>query len=265
MPKLVLGDNPFFAVSHLGPQKSREYLANEYRFADAAEIIRDAKHNGLDTFMISSHQETLDLLQAAGYDTALDLPDICLVVPNVHEMNAKAASNGLLGALRQRFSGSRIYDLRPKRLFQKFVMNDVVFKKSTHVALHNVVVDLLLGLRATFALRLFSRLCRSAGYKPVFITLNPIKLMIADIPCHAVCCYYNSVGYNVCDEPSNVLATAKNTKNVSEIWAMGVVASGAISYKELGNDSYLQQFDRVLIASSKNERVRDMARMISNE
>jgi hypothetical protein len=237
----MLGDNPFFGISHLSPSKSEQYLKDSSRWSTAAEIISSAPSLGINSFMISSHRETKTLLDAAGYGVRKSLPDVCLVVPNVHDLNSKAASNGVLGAVRSLFkkpSSLRSYSI--KRLFERAVMNDIVYPDVTYVALHNVVVDILLGMRATSLLKAFCWLSVHCGYKPVLITLNPLKLLSLKIRCHAICCYYNSLLYNVSDDPSSVLDTFERQNHISEIWAMGILASGAVSYDKLQNDALLK-------------------------
>ena len=122
------------------------YLENEKRWDFAKEIIEKVPDIGIDSFMISSHAETNELLSSVGYgDKAL--PEICLVVPNVHDLNKNSAKLGILGAIKNHFKNIKsIRDLSPKRIFQVLVLSGLSFKEVRYVALHNVVVDLLLGL-----------------------------------------------------------------------------------------------------------------------
>jgi hypothetical protein len=265
VPKLILGDNPFFGISHLKPGKSEGYLQDEARWENAAEIIKAAPESGLDVFMVSTHKETPDLLKKAGYDLESSLPDLCLVVPNVHSANEKAASQGIVGALKSQFAGGLTWSkLRPRFLYERAVLGGVASTKIKYVALHNVVVDLLLGLRAKFAISLFCRATRFFGYKPVLITLNPVQLMKLNVNCEAICCYYNLNGYNVCDDPEALLNSFEKQAYVSELWAMGVVASGAIPFDRVAKDPVLKNFTRVILASSKHERIQSMSEQLFN-
>ena len=262
MPKVILGDNPFFGISHLTPEKSYEYLKDTERFDKAASIINAAEGIGIDTFMVSSHSDTRELLEAAGYGTNAVLPDICLVVPNVHKVNEHAAAKGLVGALKSLFSdGLNFSNLRPRQLYRRIVMGDIVYPKTKYVALHNVVVDMLVGLHGHRALSLFCRVTRLFGFKPVLITLNPVRLMSLGIRCSAVCCYYNARGYNMCDTPEAMLKTFEESPEVEEIWAMGILASGAVSYDEISDDALLNSFTRVIVASSRLDRIEEMRRL----
>jgi hypothetical protein len=264
MPKIMLGDNPFFGISHLAPSKSEQYLKDESRWEKAVEIIKISPGLGIDSFMISSHNETKQLLDAAGYSNDVTLPEICLVVPNVHKVNSQAASKGLTSAIKSLFGITFSFaNLRPRRLYERVVMSNLVYPRSTHVALHNVVVDLLIGLRATFILSAFCSVTRFCGYKPVLITLNPIQLMLLGIRCSAICCYYNIRGYNVCYEPNAMIEVFEKSNCADELWGMGIVASGVVSYDELTSDPFLSRFNRVLVASNKRARIETLSRLIS--
>lgn len=260
MPKLMLGDNPFFAISHLSPGKSERYLEDKHRWENAASVIRSVRKLSIDSFMISSHSETEHLLNEAGYagdDVAL--PDVCLVVPNVHEVNVRAAAAGLVGTVKcALFEGMCLSDLRPSRLFRRVVMGNLNYTHIKYIALHNVVVDLLIGLRAKMVLVAFCWLTELFGYRSVLITLNPMRLLEMGVKCHAICCYYNNRLYNVSDSPTPLLDTFDQNTRVREIWAMGVLASGVVSYKELSEDQTLRRFSRIIVASSKLSRIKEM-------
>jgi hypothetical protein len=262
MPKVILGDNPFFGISHLSPSKSEQYLKDGSRWKKAAAIIKAAPALGIDTFMVSSHEETPDLLDAAGYASGTLLPDICLVVPNVHKVNTQAASSGIMGALKSIFSMKFSFsNLRPRRFYERVVMGGIVYPRSKYVALHNVVVDMLIGLRATFVLSAFCRVTQFCGYKPVLITLNPAQLISLRVSCSAICCYYNINHYNVCNDPVAVLDAFEKNNRVDELWAMGIVASGTVLYDDLASDPVLQRYSSVLVASTKLERIEAMRRI----
>jgi len=264
MPKIVLGDNPFFAISHLSPEKSAEYLRSKDLRKKAIDILKRSRGIGIDLFMVSSHAETPNLLAEAGYGGESRLPRICLVVPNVHQFNKTAAVNGVTGAISALFKRERFRLLSPRRLYQVYLMANTAYPEIEYVALHNVIVDMLLGLRAHWLLSAFCWLTRRVGYKPVLITLNPITLMQAEVKCAAICCYHNLRGYNMCSPTMDVLATFEAAGKVEELWAMGIVASGEVGYQELAADQLLKKFDRALIASSKYGRIKAMKEVLAD-
>ena len=266
MPKLILGDNPFFGISHLSSRKSKEYLNDKTRWSKAAEVIKYASNLGINCFMVSSHKETNELLQMAGYGISDSLPDLCIVVPNVHDMNVSAASGGVVNALKSLLKVKNLYELfNLKLIFRKILLGELNYKKIKYVALHNVVVDMLIGLKAKTLLSLFCRFTKIFGYKPVFITLNPIKLMKLNLKCHAICCYYNINRYNVCDKGESIIKEFKDNRFVKELWAMGILASGEVNYKDLRSDKTLQNFSKIIIASMKRNRINSLNQIFNNE
>ena len=265
--KIILGDNPFFAISHLSPEKSEEYIKDPARWEKAVSVIRKAPDYGIDLMMISSHSETRLLLESAGYMSGenVNLPDLCIVVPNVHDTNKVAAESGVLNALYNRIFDFRLSDLlSPRHVLRKLLLGDLVYSKIRYVALHNVVVDLCLGLRAIWILRLFSSVCKVCGYSPVFLTLNASKILNQSWTPEVVCTYYNTLGYNMCESASIDLENVSESGRQTDLWAMGIMASGAISADELRSDRTLRKFDGVLVASSKPNRIAEMVEAISH-
>ena len=266
MSKLILGDNPFFGISHLSPNKSKEYLDDKARWQKASEVIKYSAKLGINCFMISSHKETNELLKKTGYGKIKSLPDLCLVVPNVHDINAFAASGGIINALNNVLRFKNPLDiLNPKLFFRKIILSNLNYKKIKYVALHNVIVDLLLGLKAKRLLSLFCKFTNLFGYKPVLITLNPLKLMKLNLRCHAICCYYNIKNYNVCSDGELIIKEFKQNKFVSEIWAMGILASGEVKYKDLSTDKTLKHFSKIVIASIQKKRIKELSQILNYE
>lgn len=254
MKKLILGDNPFFAVSHLNSSKSEEYLKDSNRFKNAACIIRESKRIGISDFMISSHPEANNLLMMAGYSNEYksDLPDLCIVVPNVHQINKDAAENGLFLALK---NFSSLISLKRKSLLK--ALSGLNFSKNIkYIALHNVVADMLIGLNSKLAFKVFHYLCKFMKVKSVIITLNPIRLLEMNVKCDVICTYYNSNGYNVCYRFEELKNKMKDNREI-EFWAMGIAASGAIHQMNFIFNENLEIFDGALVASSKFERIKD--------
>lgn len=255
MKKLILGDNPFFAVSHLDSNKSEEYLKDNNRFKNAANIIKESQSIGVSEFMISSHPEANDLLMMAGYtkEYKSDLPDLCIVIPNVHQINKDAAENGLFSALKNLMS---LISFKRKSIIK--ALSGLNFSKNIkYVALHNIISDMLIGLNSKLAFTAFHYLCKFIKVKSVIITLNPNRLLEMNVKCDVVCTYYNSNGYNVCYELKELKNKIKNNRDI-EFWAMGIAASGAIEHINNIFDENIEIFDGALIASSKLERIKDM-------
>ena len=88
--------------------------------------------------------------------------------------------------------------------------------------------------------------------------------MKLNIKCHAICCYYNINKYNVCDEGELIIKKFKENKFVKEIWAMGILASGEIKYKDLSTDKTLQNFSKIVVASIQKNRIKELFEILNN-
>lgn len=259
MSKLILGDNPFFGVSHLSSDKTREYLADSSRLEGAANIIRNAVDLGIHRMMISAHSDSIQLLRAAGFPTSKSLPELCVVVPNVHQLNTAASERGTFGAIMDRVRNLRLKTiLTPKLLFKELLLGELDFPQVKYIALHNVIVDMLLGLRCSFVLKLFCLACKTFGYTPVLITLNPKNLVLQNIKRSIICTYYNLKGYNVIGGTETVRQLLDNYPE-QKFWAMGIAASGAVEENAIVSDPVLSNFDGILIASSRLDRLSNLS------
>lgn len=255
MSKLILGDNPFFGVSHLSSDKTREYLADSRRLENAANIIRTSVDLGINKMMISAHSGSVQLLTSAGYPAVKSLPELCVVIPNVHQINTSASEKGTFGAIMDRLRNLSLKTIfTPKLLFKKLLLGELDFPQVKYIALHNVIVDMLLGLRCSFGLRIFCLACKTFGYTPVLITLNPKVLVSQGIKNTIICTYYNLKGYNVVGGMETVRQILKNNPH-QKFWAMGIAASGAVEESTIISDQFLSSFDGILIASSRLDRL----------
>ena len=256
MPKIILGDNPFFAVSHLDPSKSKEYLLDKNRFSKAVDIINDCKDVGIDDFMISCHEEASELLEKAGYKNTFvhSLPNLCLVIPNVHQINKSAAESGLFATLKQFLSRFRF----SRKGVISLLSGMPYFGNIKYIALHNVVSDLLIGLNSKMLFTVFHYVCKILRVQSVIITFNPLQFLDLGVKCDVVCTYYNSLGYNVCYSLPELINRFEEDQNLPEFWAMGIAASGAVSSDAWRTDTQLSKFDGMLVASTKKGRIKAM-------
>ena len=93
----ILGDNPFFGVSHrVG---SKELEDQDKRFENASEVIVTSLHRGFSSFMLSSHDEGKELVSRVNariHNTDAKL-NLSLVVPYPHTINDLVAEHGYFG------------------------------------------------------------------------------------------------------------------------------------------------------------------------
>lgn len=270
---IILGDNPFFSISHSGFNKSREYLTDASHLEKSINVVKTARELNIKNFMISSHPDAVDFLYKCGYDKSEnDLPNLSLVLPDVHSQNTKSANNGIVSiAAPMLISGIKQILQNPSSLRSGFLASAATgvlmewisgFPKSKieYILLHNIYVDLLIGLGGYRLLRIFEDAIRNLGYKPGFITLNPTQFDKYSSKNFVLCTYYNLNGYNIYYDFSD-LQKLKKQKNI-DLWAMGILASGAIEINKALNDTNLESFDKILYATGKKERLIDFVSVL---
>jgi len=274
--KLILGDNPFFGINH--SVGSKQLLRQEDRFAKSCKVILAGVTSGFDQLMLSAHTEGNLLIRQVtpslrDADCQLRL---ALVVPYPHTINNLVAEYGYLGGMKRLLGRNSLgvaHDLTRLVLSKKSsarksfirsyikaeiqnVENDVVSVAS--LCLHNVFTDLLLGLGRTDVLVEFIECCESINVRPVIISQNPTRAMsIGTSISHVVCFSYNSIGYMVnpsLEEVDSALDGRRDSQN-QELWAMQILASGNIGLKEAFDGSKLENFDGILYATNREERI----------
>jgi len=277
--RVILGDNPFFGVNHRTGSKVLE--SAEKRFSAAADVIATANRLGVKTLMLSTHPGYEDLLDAAG----LKLPvghsfEIAPVVPYPHTLNNAIAQDGYFGLVKKLGVGSLAsvgFDVvqfmgffggksgvKLKKAFQLIIRMELEKIRARgfvvkHACLHNIITDLLLALDRVDILQGFVAACESDGIKPVLITQNAACALSADIKGDFVACFtFNCLGYMVNPSLEKVVEAIRRPRRAgSELWAMQILASGAIGSERALLDENLDCFDAVLYATTKPARVEE--------
>jgi hypothetical protein len=282
--KVILGDNPFFGVNHRTGSKALDD-ENE-RFDAAAVVIAAAQAQGIRSLMLSTHPgyERL-LIKAAG---ALSEPGqfaIAPVVPYPHTINNIIAQDGYYGVLKKfglqdvfavtaeavKVAGffGRNDKAKLERAFRLIIDVELECIRGTgfavrHVCLHNIVTDLLLAFGRFDILQGFINACSGIGVRPVLITQNPAVILAAPLAGPYVACFsYNKLGYMV--NPSlekTVEAIRRVDRKNCEMWAMQILAGGAITPEEALQDEALNCFDALLYATTKAERIDGFMKML---
>ncbi len=273
--KLILGDNPFFGINHRSGEKANEYSSIKSDFRVAANVIEEASRNGINRLMVTTHAELAELLEVSRLQLdSLDLqkPRLSLGLPYAHKLNSVVADKGLLGLFTlinpYKLILAGIKDFLSlvfrQRKFPKYIFSEFIFSelKSVsgfdveYVCFQNLMTDMILGLGRTNVFNDIADSLGATGAKPVFITMNPIeldKLLPKGVP---ICFHYNINGFMVQPSLSEVQEFIETTKR--PLWAMGIMASGAIEPDKVWSDPYLKKFDKILYSTSKPERIRSL-------
>lgn len=271
--EIILGDNPFFGVNHRSQKKAAEYLDEKGDFSKAVEVIVAAQSVGVDRVMLSNHADLPQLLaKLRSTDAAAaDCLKIALVVPYAQKFNQIVGSDGVVGILKRvpffkaTKSGmialaSILFSKRPniRGLIDVLVEMEIDsiddFRNSvSSVCLHNIVADLCLGLDRLDFVQQFCDVVSQRGLEPVVITQNPIAFDEALSPDVTICFSYNVKSFMVSPSLEEVRRELSGSRRM---WAMAILASGAVSIEEASSDEFLAEFSGVLYATGNPERAK---------
>lgn len=246
MDRLLFGDNQFLGVNHMSEEKAR---ASQMRFQDTAAVVQvldDARAEGVSTFMCTTHDRIREIC-----DLARAHPDRYVgmtwypCMPYAHKYANAVTEHGMIGALRRFTPESGAWGAAMRgtsslarhdiegliTLLIEAEMTMFAGLSTPVIWLQNVVVDLLLGLGARDAFRIFADVVRERYQaEPGFITMNlPLLLDTLDtagIEDPLVCASINKLGFRMSggiDGYHRALA-----ERPFRAVAMSVFASGAI-------------------------------------
>lgn len=250
MDRVLFGDNQFFGVNHMSEEKAR---AQAMRFQDLqaiVDVLDDAYHAGIRTFMCTTHDRVADICDHFRANRS-KYPDYRFYpcMPYAHKYANAATELGMVGALRKFLpedgavsamfrGGVALANKDIEAIIEMLV--DAEMKMfdglSTPVIfIQNVITDLLLGLGMRDVFRIFSdHVRRRYGAEPGFITMNLPKLLdVLDelgIDNPIVCANINKIGFRMCGGVDLYEQTIA-TRRFRPI-AMSVLASGALSPRD---------------------------------
>jgi len=280
MDKVLFGDNQFFAVNHLSDEKSR---AQAIRFKDDSAIIRvldQAIELGISTFMCTTHDRIANIC-----DHMRANPDkyrgfkIYPGMPYAHKYANAVTELGIIGTIKQYVPGN-IFSTFAKggmaylskdflKLMEILIDAEMKMFKgiSTPVIfIQNVIVDMILGLKAYDAFRAFDDyIRRKYNAEPGYITMNMPALLDAlnsiGITNPIICTSINKIGFRMSGgiELYEKYLREKEFRPV----AMQVLAAGALKPREaieyLGN---FPKIESVLFGASSKEHIRETKELI---
>ena len=280
MDKVLFGDNQFFAVNHLSDEKSR---AQAIRFKDDSAIIRvldQAIELGISTFMCTTHDRIANIC-----DHMRTNPDkyrgfkIYQGMPYAHKYANAVTELGIIGTIKQYVPGN-IFSTFAKggmaylskdflKLMEILIDAEMKMFKgiSTPVIfIQNVIVDMILGLKAYDAFRAFDDyIRRKYNAEPGYITMNMPALLDAlnsiGITNPIICTSINKIGFRMSGS-IEIYEKYLREKEFRPI-AMQVLAAGALKPREaieyLGN---FPKIESVLFGASSKEHIRETKELI---
>jgi len=282
MEKVLLGDNQFFAVSHLSDERSR---AQSVRFKDNEAIIRvidQAVELGIKTFMCTTHDRIAGIC-----DHIRKNPDrykgfkIYPCMPYAHKYANAVTELGIIGTIKQYVPGN-IFSTFTKggvaylskdfiKLIEIFIDAEMKMFKGIDtpvIFIQNVIVDLVLGLRMWDIFAEYDKYIRKK-YKaePGYITMNMPALLDAlnsvGIENPIICSSVNKAGFRM-SGGKMVYEKYLREKQFRPV-AMQVLAAGALKPKEaieyLGN---FPKIESVLFGASTKAHIKETKELIES-
>ena len=282
MEKVLLGDNQFFAVSHLSDERSR---AQSIRFKDNEAIIRvidQAVELGIKTFLCTTH------VRIAGIcDHIRKNPEkykgfkIYPCMPYAHKYANAVTELGIIGTIKQYVPGN-IFSTFTKggvaylskdfiKLIEIFIDAEIKMFKGLDtpvIFIQNVIVDLVLGLRMWDIFAEYDKYIRKK-YKaePGYITMNMPALLDAlnsvGIENPIICSSVNKAGFRM-SGGKMVYEKYLREKQFRPV-AMQVLAAGALKPKEaIGYLGNFPKIESVLFGASTKAHIKETKELIES-
>lgn len=283
MDKVILGDNPFFAVNHLSDERSREL---SIRFRDNESIIRVldiAREEGVNTFMCTTYDRIAGICEhlranASRYAGFKIYP--CM--PYAQKFANAVTELGIMGTLRAYLPGN-VLSVASKAglayvrkdfasLMELLVDAEMKMFRGVDtpvIFLQNVITDLLMGLGMDSLLSHYAAYVRKKyGAEPGFITQNMPRLVDLcereGIDNPVICMSFNKLGFRM--NPSTALYEEYlNSDRRFRPMAMQVLAAGALPAREAME--YVCRFSKiesVLFGASSRAHIRQNRELIES-
>jgi hypothetical protein len=282
MEKVLLGDNQFFAVSHLSDERSR---AQAIRFKDDESIIRvidQAIELGIMTFMCTTHDRIANICQhIRNNPVKYNGFKIYPCMPYAHKYANAITELGIIGTIKQYVPGN-IFSTLTKggvaflskdfiRLMEIFIDSEMKMFKGIDtpvIFIQNVIVDMLLGLKMFDVFKEYDLyIRRKYNAEPGYITMNLPALLDAlnsiGIEKPIICSSINRSGFRM-SGGKEIYEKYLNEKEFRPI-AMQVLAAGALNPGEA--IEYLGKFPKiesVLFGASSKSHLKETKELIEH-
>ncbi|MBK7031144.1 MAG: hypothetical protein IPH45_18940 [Bacteroidales bacterium] len=262
MEKVLLGDNQFFAVSHLSDEKSR---AQSIRFKDDKAIIKVIDQSidiGIQTFMCTTHDR---------------IARICM--PYAHKYANAVTELGIVGTIKEYVPGNLFATFAKGgmaylnkdfiKLMQILIDAEMKMFKGIDtpvIFIQNVLVDLILGLGMNEVFSEYDQYIRKKyNAEPGYITMNlPALFDVLEkqgIKNPIICSSINKIGFRM-SGGIEIYEKYLREKEFRSI-AMQVLAAGALpptqAIEYLGG---LPKIESVLFGASSISHIKETKELI---
>jgi hypothetical protein len=291
---LLVGDNPFYGISHLSQERaiSRGRKLTEPGYA--AGLVCTALDSGADGFMFSVSNTTLSILKLASEGRKRNSVQLYAIVPYVFEFVRMAVTEGGITGLAKKVGKEIILSANFGSIFQGIkgvIANNpssllkayLLYEESRiraaagnsgtlqSIFVHEVVTDMAVALRMEWLFRTHIELMEKRGIKPGFHTHN-LPYLVSRFQEWGIDCrklvfttQFNSLGFGMCpsrEECENSLDLIQE----SEVFAYGILASGYVKLPEaVRYINSLPQLKGVAVGVSKEHHARETFKFIKKE
>lgn len=276
MDPLLFGDNQFFGVNHMSEDKARAQAIRFQNLDSVTGVLKTAHDSGVTTFMCTTHERIAEVCEVIrAHPTEFPNQTFYPCMPYAHKYANAVTELGVVGSMRRFLPDEGLWDatVRGGRSLAKkdiegliTLLIDAEMKMfaglpTPAVFLQNVVTDLLLGLGAPYAFRVFADHVRERyGAEPGFITMNLPYLLDAlaeaGLERPLVCANINKLGFRM--SGGTAAYADRLERSEARVIAMSVFASGAIDPREALEWVYAQpNIESVVFGASSAHHIRE--------
>ena len=281
---LILGHNQFVGISHLSEERSEEMNSRFTSPQRIMEVVEAAYDIGVRSMIVETHPRMLDFLK---YYSKVDTVDMSFIlqIPNVQEYIRTMNNKGIEGMSMDIIRGSRPTMLikGAMRSVKDVVQNNYAYVATTgleliaspyynyditHVMVHNVITDFLLGLGMADVLMAAKERMEDDYEVPVgFVTLN-LPMFLEDFEEYRgrlnIMTPVNPLGYDMNDSKEEVEDRIRATDH--HIMAMNILGGGSIPITEaIDYIKSLGKIEDCIIGSSNPEHIREAYMLLNGK
>jgi hypothetical protein len=276
--ELLLGDNPFIGVSHLGQEKAREEKKGSF-VENKARVVEAAAEGGATGFTFTAHPANLELLTylRTHNEALVESMDYYILVPYAQSYVARANIEGTPGLIGSTLKSAPLFDLlatalslKPERAAQLLIRKEIApyleilpRERIRAVLLHEVLTEVVIAFRLT---KVIERLNRWADGLGVGFGLETRNFSYLCDYMHKSALYpayvmtpVNPLGYQMAASKQAIEADLIQVASDTKVIAINILASGAVDLNQAMQyiGKYKDAIHGVTSASTKPSRIRE--------
>jgi len=250
---ILLGDNPFFGVSHLSQEIARQKAAKSQNFNNILDVMNSSFNMGINKMVVSTHPQLNDLIQHIKNNSQLiDKFEFYPILPYAQGYVSKVNEMGMINALKDILNSASFQNkigilakgglgVLRKDFFKLFkVLIDIELLKLQNskintVFLHDVLTDLALSLGMkkvfqTFQEHIHEKHKLKSGLVTKNLPLLISKLNEWELKFPKIMTSFNPIGFQM--NPSRNDCEKAILDYDGEIIAMSVLAGGFLKLQD---------------------------------